>query len=103
MAEFVHGSRNGTDLLSVSGEVDIASVDDFLAAARSRLENAPVLEIDLGSVSFIDSSGLGALVRLHKESEEAGKELRLANVPGSMRRLLEITGLDDLFGLGTGE
>lgn len=103
MAEFIPESRGGIPLLSASGEVDIASVDDFLSVGRRCLEDASALDIDLGGVTFIDSSGLGALVRLHREAGEAGTRLTLVNVPGSVHRLFEITGLVDLFALGTGD
>jgi anti-anti-sigma factor len=53
--------------------------------------------LDLGSVAFIDSSGLRALVVGHKALEERGGALVVANPSPTAARLLEVTGLDELF------
>lgn len=85
-------------VLRVSGEVDIAAVEEFLAQARRTLADSPtVLEIDMAAVSFIDSSGLGALVRLREEALAAGKSFRLTHAPRQVTRVLELTGLAETF------
>ena len=85
-------------VVRVSGEVDIATVDQFLSQARRALESAGTeMEIDCGGVTFIDSTGLGALVRLREAAVAAGKSVRLTHVPGSVSRVLELTGLAAIF------
>lgn len=98
MTEFV-GVLGGEGLftLAVSGDVDIATVDEFLVAARTGMETAAAVELDLSGVTFIDSSGLGVLVRLRKEAAERGCTLRLTNVPAKVSRILGLTGLTNLF------
>jgi anti-sigma B factor antagonist len=105
MAEFVaHAPQNGVGSLAVSGEVDIAVVETLLADARACL-NADVSElvIDLGGVTFIDSSGLGALVRLRNEATQAEKKIALAQVPPAVVRLFEVTGLTGIFPTRAGD
>jgi anti-anti-sigma factor len=81
--------------LPVSGEVDLASIGDLIAAARACLAAAPsVLEVDLAEVTFIDSSGLGALVRIRNEAVERGVQLVLVHLPPAVTRLFEVSGLD---------
>jgi len=58
--------------------------------------------IDLSGVTFIDSSGLAMLVRIRRAATDAGMDLRLAGTPPRVRQLLEITGLDEPFGLAVG-
>ena len=53
--------------------------------------------VDLSEVSFIDSSGLGALVGAEKEMRAAGHELRLVVTQPQITRLLTLTGLDQVF------
>lgn len=102
MAEFVTGTTAGRRTLAVSGEVDIASVDRFLSEARACLdEDGPVCEIDLAGVTFMDSSGLGALVRIRAATQERGKRVVLTNVPASIERLFAVTGLTGIFGTGS--
>ena len=47
--------------------------------------------IDLSQTGYVDSAGLGALVSLSKKVREYGGELRLGNLNGDLRRLLELT------------
>jgi anti-sigma B factor antagonist len=98
MAEFVTTTGlDGAAVLAVSGELDIAAVDEFLEHGEKLIHSGvAVITIDLGEVSFIDSSGLGALVRLRQSAAE-GQRLRLGTVPKSVARVLQITGLTELF------
>jgi anti-sigma B factor antagonist len=85
-------------LLDVSGEVDIASLDALLVRALRCLEESQsVLEIDLNGVTFIDSSGLGALVRIRNEAAARGTDVTLVSTPDSVKRLLELSGLSTIF------
>jgi anti-anti-sigma factor len=104
MTEFVMKRADGERrLLAVSGEVDIATVEEFLTEADACLgDGVEVCEIDLGAVTFIDSSGLGALVRIRNTAHDRGKAVLLTNVPDSVTRLFEVTGLAEAFGVGSG-
>lgn len=94
----------GVSSLRLSGEVDIAAVQDVLAQASRCLETRPsTLEVDLGAVTFIDSSGLGALVRIRNEAGRQGTTVVLVNLSPSSRRLLEVSGLDQVFEIGSRE
>lgn len=82
----------------VTGEVDLAVVPDLLEQGQQHLRSRPsVLEIDLGGVSFIDSSGLGALVHLRNDATSAGVTLILSRPTAAVRRLLQVSGLDQVF------
>lgn len=50
-----------------------------------------VLQLD--QVEFIDSSGLGALVRLMQAARSKGGDLKLSGVPANIRKMLEMTHL----------
>ena len=102
MAEFVTSTQGDRSVLAVSGEVDIATVERLLTAAHLCLDDpASTCEVDLRGVTFIDSSGLGALVRIRNAAHERDKQLLLTHVPASVTRLLEVTGLTEAFGVGT--
>lgn len=98
MAEF-HETvlGDGECELRLVGEVDLAVKDDLIERVRASLTDAKRVELDFAEVSFIDSSGLGALVLLRKEANGDGKELVLVNLSPAVDRLLEITGLHDVF------
>lgn len=89
--------------VAVSGEVDIATVGTALAPARDQLAaGVAVLSIDLGAVTFIDSSGLGALVKIRNDAAAQGSSVVLTNLSSPVRRLFEISGLDQVFDIAPG-
>jgi anti-anti-sigma factor len=86
-------------VLSLAGEVDTASVREFAAEAQ-RLLSADGLQrlvVDLGQVSFMDSSGLGLLVKIRTACLRDGIDLTLTRPPAGVIVLLQISGLDDHF------
>jgi anti-anti-sigma factor len=99
MAEFaITTGQDSASVLAVSGDLDISGVDDFIDHADRLLESTPgTIDIDLGGVTFIDSSGLGALVRVQKSAHASGQRLRLAHVTRPVSRILDLTGLTDMF------
>lgn len=97
MDDFVVETR-ADGVVVASGELDIATVEELSAAARAALETtASTLVLDFGGVTFVDSTGLGALVRLRKEAEHRGLGLRLEGVRPEVRRVLDLTGLSEIF------
>ena len=62
------------------------------------LPQDPCIILDLGEVQFIDSSGLGLLIRFLTRTQTAGGNLALCAVPASIRRVLKMTHLRTIFG-----
>ena len=77
----------------ITGELDFVNTQRF----ASRLESLrPPVVLDLSGVTFLDSSGIDALVAAHRRF---GSELAVRGVPPRCWRLFELTGLDDLLGI----
>jgi anti-sigma B factor antagonist len=53
--------------------------------------------LHLGEVGFIDSSGLGTIVRTLTSTRQARGDLKLCNVPEHVRKVLEMSHLTKLF------
>lgn len=72
---------------------------ELRAAGSAALGGAghPRLEIDLSAVSFIDSTGLGALIHLRNLTNEQTGTLLLVEPSEAVLRLLALTRLDDVF------
>ena len=84
---------DGRTTVSVAGELDLATADEFSRAVRSGLATGAVL-IDLREVTFMDSSGVRALNTALRESAEHGRELRLTEgMHPSVVQVLEMTGM----------
>jgi anti-sigma B factor antagonist len=84
--------------VKVSGEVDIHTCGALERTLTDLAdESVDAVTVDLGQVTFIDSSGLRALVVGHKALLDHGGSLVIANPSTATARLLEVTGLDGLF------
>jgi anti-sigma B factor antagonist len=94
------GLDGPTVVATVTGEVDSHNCGDFAAAVREPIDdNVERVEIDLSGLTFIDSSGLSELVKLHNELRDRDAVLVVRNPTPTVERVLEITGLAEPFGL----
>jgi anti-sigma B factor antagonist len=81
--------------LEVEGELDIATVAQFRTSVGALLgTGCRHLVVDLAGTTFLDSSGLGALVWAHHRIHAAGGELTVVNPSERIAKTLEITGVD---------
>jgi anti-anti-sigma factor len=78
-------------VVSPEGDLDQTNAEDVFQAL-CRADTLSVV-LDLGAVSFLDSSMLGACVRATTHLESAGRRLRIVNPAEKIRRVFEITGL----------
>ena len=84
-----------------SGEIDMASADQFQQVITAHLVNGALrVVVDLGDVTFLDSSGSRALLVAHQFATEHQRSLKVENTPPMVRTVLEIGGVMNLL---TGE
>jgi anti-anti-sigma factor len=82
-------------LLDVAGELDLATAPSLTAALQAALASgAREIWIDLSGVTFMDSSGLHALLAVRDRLHHDGRRLAVIAPSGPVRRLLELTGVD---------
>ena len=85
----------GVAVVRLVGRLDLPvapAVKDRLAQAVA--DGSPRLVVDLGEVSFVDSSGLGALIGGLKAARLRGGDLRIARPADQARLILGLTTLD---------
>ncbi|HEX6310605.1 MAG TPA: STAS domain-containing protein [Acidimicrobiia bacterium] len=93
-AEFRRSDRTGEALLVVLGEIDLSNADDFRAAMQALLgEGRTPALVDLSGITFIDSTGMAALVAARETADAAGIELVLVDPSPQARMVLEVTNL----------
>ncbi|HEY3941161.1 MAG TPA: STAS domain-containing protein [Acidimicrobiales bacterium] len=84
--------------IRLRGELDLLSrhrLIDLLARLRG-----PTLVVDLTDLSFIDASGVGALIMAWRQARASGDQLVARGATGMVRRVFELLDLLDVFGLG---
>jgi anti-anti-sigma factor len=87
---------NGKELVvRVSGELDIASAKTFADELRQASDSdASAVILDLSEVSFIDATGIRALVFAAARSRSNGDRLRMRRGSASVVRALAVSGLE---------
>ena len=87
-------SEEGLHRLTPIGELDIATVPLLEGAFDAALRGADgeMIVVDLRELSFIDSSGIHLLVRIHSACADVDR-LRLINGSRAVERMLDLTGV----------
>ena len=82
----------------VTGEIDHHAARLLMAELVSRVDAAMPRELtlDLGGVSFMDSSGIAVVLRTWKRLREYGGALKLRHVPPQSAKVLKAAGVDKL-------
>ncbi len=87
--------KDGWIALTVEGEVDLATVADLESAVEEVLDGQTAnLVIDLNPTSFMDSTGLRALVEADRGFKAAGRSFAIAVASGPVARLIDLSGID---------
>jgi anti-sigma B factor antagonist len=84
--------------VTLRGELDIATAPDVEERATVLLRHRSIdhLTFDMAGVSFVDSAGLAALVRISQRAHAVDCTLALINVRPLVQRVLDVTGLADV-------
>ena len=92
----VHTSTIGdATVLSCDGRLTMVAAPALRSAIDEAVSGGRVrLVVDLAGTSFVDSSGLGALVAGLKRTRQAGGDLRIASAQEQVRMVLNLTNLD---------
>jgi anti-sigma B factor antagonist len=84
--------------LTLAGELDLACVPRFEALVASAFVMADRCIVDLAELSFVDSSGIRALLRARRRAVESGATLEFANASEAVARVLTDAGVEHVLG-----
>lgn len=88
---------DGYVLVRLSGEVDLSWSQTVRRAVLDALDHALPVGVDLSAVSYIDSSGIAALVEGLQCARTRGLRFALVAVSDAVRAVLELARLDRVF------
>jgi anti-anti-sigma factor len=89
--------REGAAIVSLAGDLDLASEERAMAALATALDGSSVLVADLRELSFLDSTGVRVLIATDLRAKEAGARFGVVRGEGMVARLLEVTRVDQRF------
>lgn len=81
-----------TIVLAVTGEIDMSTGQAFRDALDHAVERSHDVVVDLAGVSFMDSTGLNALIRGAQQAQRLAGTVRVRSPRPAVRRVLDITG-----------
>jgi anti-anti-sigma factor len=90
-------SEGNSALVRIRGDLDL-QVAQQVADELTRVESSgpDPLVLDLSSLSFMDSSGMGVIAAAHARAVEAGRRFLIVDPPPGVRRAFEMSGLDEV-------
>ncbi len=93
----------GVASLRLTGELDLACAEELRQIGEGAITDyVNTMRIDLSGVTFIDSTALGALISIRNKAEQHGCALILEKPDPRVTRVLEVTGLTQIFTIETG-
>ena len=98
-AEVIH--RDGAAVVVVRGEIDLATAPAFRAALDDAVNSSGRVEVDLRDTTFMDSTGLAALLAVHTRLGQAHKGLVIHDPSPAVRLVLNISGVAPLLDVRT--
>lgn len=88
----------GNRLLVVHGELDIATAPELIERLHALRRRGRPVELDLAAVTFMDSTGLTALMDAHVAAQGNGWTFGIRRASPAVRRVLELAGVTRLLG-----
>jgi anti-sigma B factor antagonist len=96
-------ASNESTVVALAGDFDLSGVEQFRSCIEELIGSCDgPLVVDLGDVTFIDSTALSALLEMRRLVGREHRELRLQRISAFTARLLELTGLTEVFEDSTG-
>lgn len=91
--------EGNTARIALSGNIDYSTQDKNLNEYSKALDakNIQQIQVDLAEVTFLDSSGIRALLTLQVKANEKGISILLLNCRTPIREIFELGGFDRMF------
>ena len=88
----------GVARIVLAGELDLESIPRFEGLVASAVMRADRCVIELRELTFVDSSGVRALLRARRRASESGATLEIANATLTVSRVLTEAGVEHTLG-----
>ncbi|MCX4918986.1 STAS domain-containing protein [Streptomyces sp. NBC_00687] len=87
---------DGIRVLALAGELDADNADMLREALRIDEDGHLLTVLDLGAVTFLDSSAISVLATARRNANAAGGWLRMAALTDPVERVIALVGLDTI-------
>ena len=95
--ELEAGVRDGHGVVVLRGDLDVTGAADAGVAIAAMMTRGQTLVIDMSALDFMDCASLGVLLNVQTLARHGGGDVVLAAPQPYVRRLLALTGRDEVF------
>ena len=85
-------------IVHCTGKITSNTTQSLRATVKPLFSESETVVLDLTNVSYLDSSGLGAIVGLYVSAKTAKSQLKLINLNRQLKELFSITRLGSIYG-----
>jgi anti-sigma B factor antagonist len=100
MMDITIKETSDTAVVIVAGDIEMMTIKEFkdklLALGKDSEKD---IELNMGEVNYIDSSGVGVLISLLKLQKKKGKTVKITEVSDKVLNVLKLSSLADVFNL----
>lgn len=94
--------QDGVIVITCKGDLDAFYAEEFKEKALASVANEEKdILFDASELTYIDSTGLGALIAIYNVQRQKGRGLKVIHAPETVEKLFRITRLDEVFGIGS--
>src|SRR5262245_26619922 len=98
--DLVTETEGSSALIRIRGDFDLQVVDQVTEALpRIESDEPELLVVDLSRLTFMDSTGMGALAAAHIRASEAGRRFAVVRPPAGVRQAFDRTRLDEVIAI----
>ena len=98
MIDITSEDKKGLIIMHVKRELDLNTATDFKNAVSDKLAAKPAtIALDFSGLVYLDSSGIGALVKLNKTAHDSHTDLVLYDVEEGIRNMFKLSRLETIF------
>ncbi|MBT8250794.1 MAG: STAS domain-containing protein [Acidimicrobiia bacterium] len=87
--------HQGAALVHIDGEIDLSTAPQLERELANTLDSRNLI-VDLRDVEFMDSTGIGVLVRTSRKVTADGRTMQLVCAAGPVKRVIEVSGLESV-------
>jgi anti-anti-sigma factor len=91
--------KSNVKIIKLSGRIDASNCDEYKESLFNEVQKGKKIVLCFGDLEFIDSSGMGVLVKMLRNSLDLGGEVVIVNLNYKTRLVFEITRANNLFNI----